>query len=88
MFTIKNMRKETENGWTSLKCDFEVTGMTSPFAEKEIWIAVENKNANMLTDEVYDPFVLVPLILGMKYGQDVRIEEIYLHGSTTILRII
>ena len=74
MFTIKNMRKETENGWTSLKCDFEVTGMTSPFAEKEIWIAVENKNADMLTDEVYDPFVLVPLILGMKYGQDVRIE--------------
>ena len=53
MFTIKNMRKETENGWTSLKCDFEVTGINSPFAEKEIWIAVENKNANMIK-VIYD----------------------------------
>lgn len=74
MFTIKNLRKENMGGWTYLKCDFEVTGMQSPFEEKTIWVAVEDKNANMLTDEVYDPFVLVPVILGMYYKQDVHID--------------
>lgn len=74
MFIIKNLRKESSNGWTYLKCDFKVSEINNPFEEKDIWIAVEDKNADMLTDEVYDPFVLVPLILGMKYNQNVRIE--------------
>ena len=74
MFIVKNLRKESKDGWTYLKTDFEVTGMESPFEEKTIWIAVEDKNADMLADDVYDAFVLVPLYLGMHYHQDVHIE--------------
>ncbi len=39
-----------------------------------MWVAVEEKNADMLADNVYDPFVLVPVMLGMYYKQDVHIE--------------
>ena len=74
MFTVKNLRKESKNGWTYLICDFDVTEIENPFKEKTIWIAVEDKNEDMLTDDVYDAFVLVPLYLGMQYGQDVHIE--------------
>ena len=61
MFIIKNMRKEIKKGWAYLKCDFEVTEIESPFEEKTMWIAVEEKNEDMLSDDVYDAFVLVPL---------------------------
>lgn len=74
MFTIKNLRKESNNGWTYLKCDFCVTEIESPFEEKTMWVAVENKNSDMLADSVYDAFVLVPLYLGMHYKQDVHIK--------------
>ena len=39
-----------------------------------MWVAVEEKNGDMLADNVYDPFVLVPVILGMYYKQDVHID--------------
>lgn len=74
MFTVKNLRKEKKDGWTYLIVDFDVKGMESPFEEKTMWFAVEDKNADMLTDDVYDAFVLVPLYLGMHYHQDVHIE--------------
>ena len=74
MFVISNLRKEENNGWTYLKADFNVTEFENPFEEKTMWIAVENKNADMLTDDVYDAFTLVPLYLGMHYHQDVHIE--------------
>ncbi len=74
MFKLSNLRKETKNGWTYLVCDFSVTGRKSPFDEDTMWVAVEEKNADMLSDRVYDPFVLVPVILGMYYRQNVRIE--------------
>lgn len=74
MFTIKNLRKKKKGDWTYLVVDFDVTGIKSPFEEKTMWFAVENKNADMLTDDVYDAFALVPLYLGMHYHQDVHIE--------------
>lgn len=74
MFTIKNLRKKKKGDWTYLIVDFDVTDMESPFEEKTMWFAVENKNADMLTDDVYDAFALVPLYLGMHYHQDVHIE--------------
>ncbi len=74
MFVISNLRKEKHNGWTYLKCDFEVTQIDNPFNEKTMWFAVEDKNEDMLTDDVYDAFVLVPLYLGMHYHQDVHIK--------------
>ena len=74
MFKVKNLRKKSKDGWTYLETDFEVTDIENPFEEKTMWIAVEDKNADMLTDDVYDTFVLLPLYLGMYYHQDVHIE--------------
>lgn len=74
MFTIKNLRKEKKGDWTYLVVDFDVKGIKNPFEEKTMWFAVENKNADMLTDDVYDAFVIVSLYLGMHYHQDVYIE--------------
>lgn len=74
MLRVSNLRKESKNGgWTYLCCDFDSSDMATPFPEKTMWIAVQDEHADMLTDEVYDPFVLLPLFLGMYYGQDVHI---------------
>lgn len=75
MFVLSNLRKSVENGWVYLKCDFESNrGGDVQFDENTIWIAVEEKNEDMLSDKVYDPFVLVPLMLGMYYNEDVHID--------------
>ena len=74
MFKLSNLKKFTKDGWTYLSCDFDVTEIKNPFQEKTMWVAVEEKNEDMLADNVYDPFVLVPVILGMYYKQDVHIE--------------
>ncbi len=74
MFKLSNLRKETEGGWTYLRCNFTVTGKKNPFEETTMWVAVEEKNADMLSDRVYDPFVLVPVVLGMYYKHNVSIE--------------
>ncbi len=74
MFKLSNLKKYVKDGWCYLSCDFDVTEMENPFAEKTMWVAVEEKNADMLADNVYDPFVLVPVILGMYYKQDVCID--------------
>ncbi|MBO5178258.1 MAG: hypothetical protein J6C07_12440 [Lachnospiraceae bacterium] len=74
MFKLSNLRKESKAGWTYLCCDFEVTGMDNPFKENTMWVAVEDINEDMLSEKVFDPFVLIPVYLGMHYGQDVHIE--------------
>ncbi|MBR0092461.1 MAG: hypothetical protein IJP92_12260 [Lachnospiraceae bacterium] len=74
MFRITNCRKKTEGEFTNLICDFQVTEIENPFTEETIWVSVEKKNADMLADNVLDAFVLIPLILGMYYHQDVHID--------------
>lgn len=74
MFTLSNLKKFTKDGWCYLGCDFSVTEIENPFEEKTMWVAVKEENADMLADNVYDPFVLVPVYLGMHYKQDVHID--------------
>ena len=75
MIEVSNLRKEKNKGWVILKCDFNHYGEGEwPYSDNVLWLAVEEKNEDMLTTEVYDPFVLVPLMLGMYYGQDVHIK--------------
>lgn len=74
MFRLSNLKKFTKDGWSYLSCDFSVTGIENPFEEKTMWVAVEEENGDMLADNVYDPFVLVPVNLGMYYKQDVHID--------------
>ena len=39
-----------------------------------MWMAVKDEYAYMLSDDVYDAFVLVPLYLGMYYKEDIHIH--------------
>lgn len=74
MFRLLNLKKFKKDNWCYLCCDFSVTGIENPFDEKSMWVAVEEKNEDMLADNVYDPFVLVTVILGMYYKQDIHID--------------
>ena len=75
MFIIKNLRKEKIDDWTRLMVDFDITDGEKPFGYQDtLWFAVENKNTDMLSDDVYDAFAPFMLYLGMAYRQDVHIE--------------
>ena len=43
-------------------------------ADNVMWFAVKDENAHMLSDDVYDAFLLVPLYLGMYYKEDIHIH--------------
>lgn len=49
-------------------------GVETKCLEKSIWFAVKKENEHMLTTEVYDAFVLVPLYLAMYYKTDLKIH--------------
>lgn len=74
MFTIKNLRKQKSGDWTKLIVDLETSDFDKSLPVDTIWFAVENKNADMLTDDVYDAFAPYLLYLGMFYHQDIYIR--------------
>ena len=74
MFRLSNLNKFIKEGWCYLSCDLSVTEIENPFEETPMWVAVEEQNADMLADNVYDPFVLIPVYVGMRYKQDVHID--------------
>ena len=53
-------------------------GNNTYLAAPNIWIAVKDEYAYMLSDDVYDAFMLVPLYLGMYFKDDV-----YIHGCVS-----
>ena len=73
MLTISHIRKERHGEWTRLVVDIDFGDVKTDYAEKTLWFAVRNENADMLTDETYDAFVLVPLYLAMYYHTDLHI---------------
>lgn len=74
MIEIKNLRKEDRGEWTRLVADFLWGGVETTCVEQTIWFAVKKEHAHMLTTEVYDAFVLVPLYLAMYYKTDLKIH--------------
>lgn len=96
MFKLSNLKKFTKDGWCYLSCDFSEEGdvsRTPVFEEKTMWIAVEEENADMLADNVYDPFVLVPVAMGMYFKQDVHIDgnispRLYHHMRHYVMNIL
>ncbi len=76
MIHISNLRKESAGEWTRLIADITQLGGGQNYLENnsEIWFAVKNENAHMLSDDVYDAFVLVPLYMAMYYKQDLHIH--------------
>lgn len=74
MITLSNLRTERAGEWTRLICDFTWNSDTpNPFTEKTIWFSVKNENADFFSTKVYDPFLLVPYYVAMRYGQDLKI---------------
>ena len=76
MIHISNLRKESADGWTKLVADITHGGggNSTYLAEPNMWIAVKDEYADMLSDDVYDAFVLVPLYMGMYYKEDLHIH--------------
>lgn len=74
MLDILNIRKELYGDWTRLVVDVSFSGVDVPYEEKTMYFSVRNENADMLTDEVYDAFFLVPLYLAMYHHTDLHIH--------------
>ena len=74
MLDISNLRKEQHGEWTRLVVDVAFSGVEVPYTEKTMYFAVKNEHADMLTDEVYDAFLLVPLYLAMYHHTDLHIH--------------
>lgn len=70
MIQLSNLRLEDKNGWTYLICDCK-----APFAkEEELWYAVPDEYKHILSDEVYDAFLVTMLYPAMFYKEDIVIE--------------
>lgn len=74
MLDISNIHKEQHGDWTHLVADVSFSGVEVPYTENTMYFAVKNENADMLTDEVYDAFLLVPLYLAMYHHTDLHIH--------------
>lgn len=74
MIEIKNLRiEDMKNSWTRAAADICFEGMKSPYEEDKIWFATRTGNKEMLSDDNYDAFLLVPLYLAMYHKQDLHI---------------
>lgn len=72
MIEISNLRTEKCLGGTRLIAD-----ISSDFVRKDgettIWVFVDDKNAYMLADDVYDMFLFMPVYMSMYYHTDLHI---------------
>lgn len=74
MIEISNLRKYTVGGGVRLEADINFTDMPSPYTEKTLYFEVDKAHGDMLADDTYDAFVLVPLYLAMYHKQDLHIR--------------
>ena len=74
MIEISNLRKyPARAGVIRLEADINFTDMDSPYPLKTIYFDTDIENADMLEDESYNAFVLVPLFVAMFHKQDLHI---------------
>ena len=75
MIEISNLRKYSKEGFTRLEANIDFTGFdASRYTEKTIFFSISEENGDMLADDSYDAFVLVPLYLAMYHKTDLRIH--------------
>ena len=74
MIEISNLRKYAMGGGMRLEADITFTDMPSPYSEKTLYFEVDKAHGDMLADDTYDAFVLVPLYLAMYHKQDLHIR--------------
>ena len=82
MIEIKNLRTEDNvGGYTRLIADISSDFIRND-DEDTIWIAVKKENENMLTTDVYNMFLFMPVYMAMYYHSELR-----LHGCVSKLFI-
>lgn len=62
-----------KDSWTRAVADINFNGIKSPYEENNIWFATRTTNKEMLSNDNYDAFLLVPLYLAMYHKQDLYI---------------
>lgn len=74
MVEVSNLRRyNTGKGMVRLEADINFTEMDSPYPLKTIYFETKEEYADMLDDESYNAFVLVPLFVAMFHKQDLHI---------------
>ena len=75
MIEISNLRKYFTGGGDKvrLEADINFTDMDSPYSQKSLWFEIDKEHGDMLADDTYDAFVLVPLFVAMYHKQDLHI---------------
>lgn len=74
MIEVKDLRiEDMGDGWTRAVANIDFQGMKSPYAENSMWFSTQTENKEMLSDDSYDAFFLVPLYLAMYHKQDLHI---------------
>lgn len=73
MIEISGLRTERHGEWTRLVADI-TSDIERTEKETTMWIGVKNENASMLTTDVYNAFLLLPLYMSMYYHTDLRIH--------------
>ncbi len=74
MIEIANLRKYARGEVVRLEADIIFTDMVSPYPEKTIYFEIDKEHGDMLADDSYDAFVLVPLFIAMFHKQDLHIR--------------
>ena len=72
MIEISNLRTERSFGKTKLIADIS-SDIIRKDGETTIWVSVDDKNAYMLADDVYDMFLFMPVYMSMYYHTDLHI---------------
>ena len=88
MIDIMNLRTEPHGEWTRLVADIS-SDFQREDKEDTIWVAVKTENADMLTTDSYNMFLLYPLYMAMYYKSDMHLhgmvsEQLY-HNVNTYL---
>ena len=92
MIDISNLRTEVHGEWTRLVADIK-SDFRRNDSEENIWVAVKNENADMLTTDSYNMFLLYPLYLAMYYKSDLYLEgkvseQLYINVNTYLQPIM
>lgn len=74
MIEISDLRKYARGDKVRLEADIIFRGMTSPYPTNTIYFEIDKAHGDMLADDSYDAFVLVPLFVAMYHKQDLHIR--------------
>lgn len=94
MIEIENLRiEDVDDKWSRLVANIRFEGMKSPYAEDRIWFSVRREDREMLSENNYNPFFLVPLYLAMYHKQDLHIagnvsKRLYKNTMSYIQKIL